>query len=100
LRDPFSDSSSIDTLASGPASSAGITVVGIVIMKSGKKFAMLKVPGYGHAMLVREGDVVKARSDGGAKGTVLDVDVAIRTINESEVEIVSGDDPENVIVVR
>ena len=98
LRDPFSDSMSEDVLASDGVSPTGMSVVGVILMESGGKFAMLKVPGYEHAVLVREGDVLSLV---GSSGTgVGGVEVVVREIGESEVRISPKDAPDNLTTIR
>jgi hypothetical protein len=95
LRDPFSDSASEEALASDGVSPTGMSVIGVIIMESGAKLAMLRVPGYEHAVLVREGDVLSLGSGDG-----LGVDAVVRVIGESEVGISPKDDPDNLTTIR
>jgi len=102
LRDPFSDAPVGDALASDSAP-AGISMKGIIIMESGAKLAVLRIPGYAHTLLVREGETVRAippETDGAANAITLSTDIVIRKINESEVEISPKNDPENITAVR
>jgi hypothetical protein len=100
IKDPFADrSNGMQMNGAGIAPANGITLLGIIIMKSGKKFAALKIPGYKNSFIVSEKTEINIEYRTNS-GTTARMTLLVKEISSNKLTLSSRNKPEKLFIIR